>query len=78
MNNRRTVHRICTLCEATCGIDVEVDGNRVVSVRGDKLDPFSQGYICPKAHGMKQIHEDPDRLRRPLVARVPCDLRASS
>jgi anaerobic selenocysteine-containing dehydrogenase len=66
MSSRRIVHRICTLCEATCGIDVNVEGNRVLSVRGDKLDPFSQGYICPKAHGMKQIHEDPDRLRRPL------------
>jgi len=69
MSERRIVHRICTLCEATCGIDVEVEANRVLSIRGDKLDPFSKGYICPKAHGMKQIHEDPDRLRRPLRKR---------
>ena len=69
MSDRRIVHRICTLCEATCGIDVEVENNRVLSIRGDKLDSFSQGYICPKAHGMKQIHEDPDRLRRPIRKR---------
>jgi anaerobic selenocysteine-containing dehydrogenase len=69
MSDRHTVHRICTLCEATCGIDVEVENNRVLSIRGDKLDPFSKGYICPKAHGLKQIHEDPDRLRRPVRRR---------
>jgi anaerobic selenocysteine-containing dehydrogenase len=66
MSDRRIVHRICTLCEATCGIDVEVEGDRVLSIRGDKDDPFSMGYICPKAHGLKQLHEDPDRLRRPV------------
>ncbi len=69
MIDRRTVHRICTLCEATCGIDVDVEDNRVLSVRGDRLDPFSKGYICPKAHGMKQLHDDPDRLRRPVRRR---------
>ncbi len=62
----RTVHRICTLCEATCGISVEVEEDRIVSIRGDAEDPFSKGYICPKAHAMKSLHEDPDRLRKPL------------
>jgi len=62
------VHRNCTLCEAHCGIAVEVDRaeNRVVTVKGDKQDPFSKGYICPKAYGMKGLQDDPDRLRAPL------------
>jgi anaerobic selenocysteine-containing dehydrogenase len=59
-------YRACTLCEATCGIVVETEANRVLSIRGDDLDPFSQGFICPKAHGLKEIEEDPDRVRRPL------------
>jgi anaerobic selenocysteine-containing dehydrogenase len=62
-----THYRSCTLCEATCGIAVEVDGDRVVSVRGDDADPFSKGYICPKATALADLHHDPDRLRRPLV-----------
>jgi anaerobic selenocysteine-containing dehydrogenase len=57
----------CTLCEATCGLVVETDGPRVVGIRGDGDDPFSRGYVCPKAVAMGELHEDPDRLRRPLI-----------
>jgi anaerobic selenocysteine-containing dehydrogenase len=58
--------RACPLCEATCGIVVETQGQEVLSVRGDDQDPFSRGYICPKAHGLKELQHDPDRLRRPV------------
>jgi anaerobic selenocysteine-containing dehydrogenase len=50
-----------------CGVAVEVDGDRVVSVRGDEADPFSKGYICPKATALADLHHDPDRLRVPLI-----------
>jgi anaerobic selenocysteine-containing dehydrogenase len=59
------------LCEATCGIEVTSqlteDGPAVLAVRGDQSDPFSKGYICPKATALADLHHDPDRLRRPLV-----------
>src|SRR5690606_41728265 len=32
----------------------------------DKQDPFSRGYICPKATALQDLHNDPDRLRKPL------------
>jgi anaerobic selenocysteine-containing dehydrogenase len=57
---------VCTLCEATCGITVTTEGDRITSIRGDERDPFSRGFICPKAYGCKGVHEDPDRLRRPV------------
>jgi anaerobic selenocysteine-containing dehydrogenase len=41
----------------------------ILHVKGDKLDPFSQGFICPKSYGMTELHADPDRLRRPLRRR---------
>src|SRR2546423_8748172 len=63
---RRTTHRNCTFCEAICGVVVETEGDRVLSVRGDDDDRMSRGYICPKAHALKAVYEDPDRLRRPL------------
>src|SRR5918999_755934 len=66
-------YRTCPFCEATCGLQVETEGREVVSVKGDKQDVFSRGFICPKAHGLKQLHEDPDRLRTPLVRRN-CEL----
>jgi anaerobic selenocysteine-containing dehydrogenase len=62
-------HRTCPFCEATCGLEVETDGREVVSVRGDREDVFSRGFICPKAYGIKQLHDDPDRLPSPMVRR---------
>ena len=63
----RTVHRACNLCEAICGLTIEVDGPRIVSIRGDDDDPFSRGHICPKAVALQDIHEDPNRLRKPML-----------
>src|SRR6476646_3019810 len=60
-------YRSCPLCEATCGVAIEVEGDRVVGVRGDNDDPFSRGYICPKAAALGDLHHDPDRLRRPVA-----------
>ncbi len=38
-------------------------------IRGDRDDVFSHGFICPKGSTLKQLHEDPNRLRTPLVRR---------
>ena len=65
-----THHRTCNLCEAMCGITIEASAGKVTSIRGDKSDPFSRGYICPKAAALADLHEDPDRLRYP-VRRTP-------
>jgi anaerobic selenocysteine-containing dehydrogenase len=66
MTMLRTLFRTCTLCEAMCGLKLELDGDRIVSVRGDEDDPFSQGYICPKGVAIGDVHHDPDRRRTPL------------
>lgn len=65
----RVVHRACTLCEATCGLTFEVEGERIVAVRNDPEDPFSRGYVCPKGLQSGALHHDPDRLRAPRVRR---------
>ncbi len=59
-------HRACNLCEAMCGVKVEFEGTKVLSIRGDEDDPFSKGHICPKATALQALYEDPDRLRQPL------------
>ncbi|MDP9464767.1 MAG: molybdopterin-dependent oxidoreductase, partial [Actinomycetota bacterium] len=59
--------RTCPLCEATCGLEVSVEDGRVRRIRGDLDDVFSRGFICPKGSTLKQLHEDPDRLRVPLL-----------
>ncbi len=66
---RTTAYRTCPLCEATCGLEVTLEGERVVRIRGDRNDVFSRGFICPKGSTLKQLESDPDRLRRPLIKR---------
>ena len=62
----RTVYRTCTLCEAMCGLSLDVERETVVAVRPDEEDIFSHGYICPKGAAIADIHNDPDRLRTPM------------
>ncbi|PYC24285.1 dehydrogenase [Pseudomonas jessenii] len=63
-------HRACHLCEAICGLTIETtetDGNvAITSIKGDALDTFSRGHICPKAVALQDIQNDPDRLRQPM------------
>src|SRR6516165_8779142 len=61
-----TVYGQCTLCEAHCGIQIEIEGQRVTRITGDPDDVISRGYICPKAAALIDIHDDPNRLRRPV------------
>lgn len=58
--------RTCHICEANCGILVELDGRRVVSIKGNKDNALSRGYICPKATAIADLQDDPDRLRKPV------------
>ena len=62
----RTDYRVCHLCEAMCGLAVEHEGGRIVSIRGDVGDAFSKGHICPKGVALMDVQHDPDRLRKPM------------
>src|SRR5580704_1648069 len=64
-------YRTCNLCEAMCGMVFTVDGGAITDVRGDRDDVLSRGHICPKGPAMRDLHEDPDRLRRPVRRALP-------
>ncbi len=49
-----------------CGLEIDVDEGRISKIRGDRLDPLSAGHLCVKGLALRDLHEDPDRLRRPL------------
>ena len=63
-------HRACNLCEAICGLEITVENNKVTHIVGDKNDPLSKGYLCPKAYALKDIYEDPNRLKQPIRKRA--------
>src|SRR5947209_444128 len=65
----RIAIRTCPLCEAGCGLEITLKGDEVVRIRGDRDDVFSHGYICPKGSTLKQLRDDPDRVRTPLIKR---------
>ncbi len=69
----RLHRRACHLCEAICGLIIETDGDKIVSIKGDSDDPISRGHICPKAVALQDIHTDPDRLRRPVRRVIGAD-----
>ena len=65
-NSNQTHYVACNLCEAICGLEIQLEDGQIKSIRGDKKDPVSKGHICPKAVALQDIHHDPDRLRTPI------------
>ena len=59
-------YRTCNLCEAMCGLKITYKEKKVISIVGDKKDPLSKGYICPKSQALKDLYEDLDRLKTPI------------
>lgn len=65
----RTAYRTCPLCEATCGVEITLEDESVKVIRGDRENPFSKGFICPKGTTLGRLHDDADRVRQPLIKR---------
>ncbi|WP_280235565.1 molybdopterin-dependent oxidoreductase [Nocardia cyriacigeorgica] len=78
--NTRLGLRTCPLCEAVCGLELTLDrDDHVLSVRGDRQDPFSAGFLCPKGASLGALDADSDRLTEPMVRdRATGDWRTTS
>ncbi|HKI39862.1 MAG: molybdopterin-dependent oxidoreductase [Mycobacterium sp.] len=59
--------RTCPLCEAMCGLEIQVEDGKVAGIRGNRDDVWSRGYLCPKGASLGALHDDPDRIRRPMI-----------
>lgn len=66
MSDLKTHYRTCNICEAMCGLEIKHQDGNILSIKGDKEDPFSQGHICPKAVALQDFYHDRDRLKTPL------------
>lgn len=62
----RTVHTFCRYCLAACGVEVTVDGNRVVKISPDKQNPHSWRDFCAKGRTAHQVVEHPRRIVAPM------------
>ncbi|HAA09765.1 MAG TPA: molybdopterin dinucleotide-binding protein, partial [Syntrophomonas sp.] len=56
----------CALCNQNCGLELLIENNRIVKVRGDKSNPRSQGYICRKGRNIAYFQHHEQRLKYPL------------
>jgi anaerobic selenocysteine-containing dehydrogenase len=66
MSEIKTHYRNCNICEAMCGLEIKYQDKNIISIKGDKDDPFSKGYNCPKATALQDFYEDKDRLKTPI------------
>ncbi|WP_351088086.1 molybdopterin-dependent oxidoreductase [Shewanella sp. S1-49-MNA-CIBAN-0167] len=66
MSEINTHYRNCNICEAMCGLEITYQDNQILSIKGDQLDPFSQGYNCPKSLALEDFYTDKDRLKTPI------------
>ena len=66
MIDNKVHYRTCNLCEAMCGLEITYKEKDIISIVGDKKDPLSKGYICPKSLALKDLYEDQDRLKTPI------------
>lgn len=61
-----TKHTFCRICEALCGLEVDVEGERVVAIRPDPRHVASRGFACVKGLNQHHLYDSPDRLLYPL------------
>jgi anaerobic selenocysteine-containing dehydrogenase len=59
----------CRICIAACGMKVTVDGDQVVSIRGDRDHPLTRGYLCVKGRALGDFHASPGRLSGAYLGR---------
>ena len=60
---------VCVLCSHNCGIRVDVEGGKIVRVRGDDSNPITKGYVCNKAFSVARYADHDQRVRHPLRRR---------
>jgi anaerobic selenocysteine-containing dehydrogenase len=61
-----TKKTFCRFCHVFCGLEVDVEDNKIIAVRGDYDNPVSEGYTCPKGRAEVERINHPERLRHSL------------
>jgi len=62
-----TTHKtFCRFCHAYCAIEVDVENDQPIAVRGDTSDPMYGGYTCIKGRQLPEQFATPKRIRETL------------
>ena len=65
----RWVHSACILCSNGCGLEIAVQDNHIVGVRGDAHHPVNFGHLGPKGENGWRANHDRHRGTTPLLRR---------
>ncbi|MDQ6957005.1 MAG: molybdopterin-dependent oxidoreductase [Mariprofundaceae bacterium] len=63
----RTVNSVCSYCGTGCGIRLETDGQRIISLSGNEQHPTNQGKLCSKGRELHHTVRTKDRFLRPQL-----------
>ncbi|MDQ6952816.1 MAG: molybdopterin-dependent oxidoreductase [Mariprofundaceae bacterium] len=63
----KTVNSACSYCGTGCGIRLETDGQRIISLRGDVHHPTNRGKLCSKGRELHHTISTHDRLLHPQL-----------
>src|SRR3989304_4197958 len=61
----------CQGCTAWCPVELFVQEERVVKVRGNRFSKANSGITCPRGHMIIQQMYDPDRVKVPMKRTNP-------
>lgn len=57
---------VCGVCKSLCGIEVSIRNNKVIEIKGDRNNPLTKGYICPRGRALPHIMYSKERLSMPM------------
>lgn len=61
---------VCVLCSHNCGLRVDVEDNRITTVRADESSPITHGYICNKGFSIPSYVQHDQRVEHPMRRRA--------
>jgi len=63
----RVVKTVCGMCGGdNCGIDVYLENERIVDIKGMREFPTNRGKLCPQGRAALELTYDPHRLQYPV------------
>ncbi|MEH6592250.1 MAG: molybdopterin-dependent oxidoreductase [Halioglobus sp.] len=62
----KTHKTFCKICNAYCGIEVDVEDEQIIHIRGDKDHPMSKGFTCTKGRQWGHQYHSDDRIQHAL------------
>lgn len=62
----KTHDTFCRICESLCGLKVETQNNKIISIRPNEAHIATEGFSCVKGLYQHEMYASPDRLKYPL------------